>query len=67
VIEVDENSAVPVLEGQYEQLSVHETAVVWQAARLRANNINNSLADDMDMNYDGCTMIVMDGIVLALR
>jgi hypothetical protein len=50
---------------QYEQLSVRRTAVERQAARLRANNINNSLAEDMDMDYDNCTMIVMDGIVFA--
>jgi hypothetical protein len=50
---------------QYEQLSVRKTVVERQAARLRANNINNSLAEDMDMDYDNCTMIVMDGIVFA--
>jgi hypothetical protein len=65
VIGVDENSAVPVLEGQYEHLSARETTVERQAARLRANNINNSETDDMDVDYDNCTMVVMDGIVFG--
>ena len=65
VIEVDENSAVPVLEGQYARLSADDTAQEQQAARIRANNINNSVANDMDVDYDNCTMIVMDGIVFG--
>lgn len=65
VIGVDENSAVPVLEGQYARLSADDTAQEQQAARIRANNINNSVANDMDVDYDNCTMIVMDGIVFG--
>ena len=65
VIGVDENSAVPVLEGQYAHLSAHEIAVERQAARRRANNINNSVTDAMDVDYDNCKMIVMDGIVFG--
>ena len=65
VIGVDENSAVPVLEGQYACLSADDTAQEWWAARIRANNINNSVANDMDVDYDNCTMIVMDGIVFG--
>jgi hypothetical protein len=67
VIGVDENSAVPVLEGEYANLSAHETAVERQAARRRANIINNSESetDDMDVDYDNCTMIVIDGIVFG--
>ena len=65
VIGVDENSAVPVLKGQYARLTADVTAQEQQAARIRANNINNSVANDMDVDYDNCTMIVMDGIVLG--
>ena len=67
VIGVNENSAVPVLKGQYARLSADDTAQEQQAARIRANNINNSVANDMDVDYDNCTMIVMDGIVLLLQ
>ena len=52
VIGVDENSAVPVLEGQYAHLSAHETAVERQAACRRANNINNSVTNAMDVDYE---------------
>ena len=65
VIGVDENSAVPVLEGQYAHLSAHETAEEQRAAHIRANNINNSVTDDMDVDYDNCTMVVIDGIVFG--
>src|SRR5882757_381514 len=65
VIGVDENSAVPVLEGQYADLSARETAVERRAAHTRANDINNSVTDDMDVDYDDCTMIVLDGIVFG--
>ena len=65
VIGVDENIAVPVFEGQYACLSADDTAQERRAARIRANNINNSVADDMDVDYDNCTMIVMDGIVFG--
>ena len=65
VIGVDENSAVPVLERQYAHLSARETAVERQAAHLRANNVNNSVTDAMDVDYDNCAMVVMDGIVFG--
>jgi hypothetical protein len=65
VIEVDENSAVPVLEGEYANLSAQETATERRAARRRANDINNSAINDMDVDYDNCTMIVLDGIVFG--
>jgi hypothetical protein len=65
VIGVDENSAVPILEGQYADLSARETAVERRAAHTRANDINNSVTDDMDVDYDDCTMIVLDGIVFG--
>ena len=65
VIGVDENSAVPALEGQYVDLLTHETVVEQRAAHIRANNINNSVTDDMDVNHDDSTMIVLDGIVFG--
>jgi hypothetical protein len=63
VIGVDENSAVPALEGEHAQLSAQQTVREQQAAHARANNINNSTTNDMDVDYDNCNMIVMDGIV----
>jgi len=65
VIGVDENSAVPALEGEYANLSAWETVEQWQSAHRRANNINDSATNDMDMDYDNCTMVVMDGIVFG--
>jgi hypothetical protein len=65
VIGVDENSAVPVLEGQYACISAQETAEERQAACLRANNVNNNVTNAMDVDYDNCTMAVMDGIVFG--
>ena len=67
MIGVDENCAVPALEGEYANLSAQETAVERQAACIRANNINNSATNDMDVDYDNCTMIVLDGIVFGSK
>jgi hypothetical protein len=65
VIGLDENSAVPALEGEDAALSAHQTVVERQAARARANDINNSATNEMDVDYDNCTMIVLDGIVFG--
>jgi hypothetical protein len=65
VIGVNENSAVPALEGEHAQLSAQQTVRERQAARTRANNINNSTTNDMDVDYDNCNMIVMNGIVFG--
>jgi len=65
VLGVDENSVIPALEGEHAALSAHQTAVSRQAARARANNINNSAQNEMDIDYDNCTMIVLDGIVFG--
>jgi CxC5 like cysteine cluster associated with KDZ transposases len=65
VVGVDENRAVPVLEGEYANLSAQETTAERRAACIRANNINNSATNDMDVNYDNCKMIVLDGIVFG--
>jgi hypothetical protein len=46
VIGVDENSAVPALEGEHAALSAHQTTTERQAARARANDINNSTANE---------------------
>jgi hypothetical protein len=70
VIGADENSAVPVLTGEYTDVSARETASEREATRVRANEINNSNAnamdvDDDDDDDDDCTMIVLDGIVMG--
>ena len=65
VIGVDENNAVPVLEGEDAALSAHQTNVEQQAARARANDINNLATNEMDVDYDNCTMVVLDGIVFG--
>jgi hypothetical protein len=65
VLGVDENSVIPALEGEHAALSAHQTAVSRQAARARANDINNSAQNEMDIDYDNCTMIVLDGIVFG--
>jgi len=65
VIGVDEDSAIPALEGEHAALSARKTDVERQAARARANDINNSTANEMDVDYDNCTMAVVDGIVFG--
>jgi hypothetical protein len=57
VIGADENSAVPVLTGEYADVSARETA-----ARVRANEINPN-ATDVDVD-DDWTMIILDGILV---
>ena len=63
VIGADENSAVPVLTGEYAHLSALETARARQAARNRVNPVNTE--DEMDIDADDVKMIVLDGIVMA--
>jgi hypothetical protein len=63
VVGADENSAVPVLTGEYADVSARETAAEREAARVRANEINPN-AMDVDDN-DDCTMIILDGIVMG--
>jgi hypothetical protein len=68
VIGADENSAVPVLTGEYANISAHETAAECQVARIRANNLNNRDENDLDMNdndVDDVRMIILDGVVMA--
>ena len=65
VIGLDENGVVPALEGEDAALSAQQTDVERQAARARANRINYNAANEMDVDYDNCTMIVLDGIVFG--
>jgi len=65
VIGVDENGEVPALEGEDAALSAHQTNIERQAAQERANHINNSAANEMDVDYDNCKMVVLDGIVFG--
>ena len=65
VIGVDENSTIPALEGEHAALSARQTDVERRAARARANHINNSTANEMDVDYENCTMSVVDGIVFG--
>ena len=68
VIGADENSAVPVLTGEYANISARETAAERQVARIRANNLNNRDENDLDMNdndVDDVRMIILDGVVMA--
>jgi hypothetical protein len=65
VIGVDEDIEIPALEGEHAASSARQTAVERQAARARANHINNSATNEMDVDYDNCTMIVLDGIVFG--
>jgi hypothetical protein len=65
VIGVDENSAVPVLTGQYANLSARETAAMRAVARTRANNIRNNQMNVDDTNTDNVKMVVLDGVVIA--
>ncbi|KIJ97350.1 hypothetical protein K443DRAFT_74110, partial [Laccaria amethystina LaAM-08-1] len=63
VVGADENSAVPVLTGEYADVSARETAAEREAARVRANEINPNAMDVDD--DDDCTMIILDGIVMG--
>lgn len=66
VIGADENSAVPVLTGEYADVSARETAAERETARGRANEINNANPTAMDDDDDDdCTMIILDGIVMG--
>jgi len=62
VIGADENSAVPVLTGEFADLSVREAAEMRAIARNRANNIQ---MDVDEPNADNVKMIVLDGVVIA--
>ena len=63
----DENSTVPVLTGEYANLSAQDTTRERQAAQLRANNLNNADPNAMDVSDDDAdySMIIMDGIVMG--
>jgi hypothetical protein len=67
VLGVDENSAVPILTGEYANLSAQETMREREAAQLRANNLNDADPNAMDVNDDDadCTMIILDGVVIS--
>ena len=66
VIGADENSAVPVLTGEYADISARETAAERESARVRANEINSANLNAMDVDGDDdCTMIILDGIVMG--
>jgi hypothetical protein len=67
IIGADENSTVPVLTGEYANLSAQETTRVRQAAQLRANNLNNPDPNAMDVSDDDadCSMIILDGVVMG--
>jgi hypothetical protein len=67
VIGADENSTVPVLTGEYANLSVQETTRERQSAQLRANNLNNADPNAMDVGDDAadCSMIILDGVVMG--
>ena len=59
----DEHTAVPVLTGEYADLSARETARERNAARNRANRANTE--DEMDVDAADVKMIVLDGVVIA--
>ncbi|PPQ93968.1 hypothetical protein CVT25_014375 [Psilocybe cyanescens] len=64
----DENTTVPVLIGENAAISAQNTIEQQAAARTRANNLHsnvNSNNDEMDIDYDDCTMIVLDGLVMG--
>ena len=65
VIGVDENSAVAALEGENAALSARQTDLECQAAQARANQINNAATNEMNVDYDNCKMVVLDGIVFG--
>jgi CxC5 like cysteine cluster associated with KDZ transposases len=67
VIGADENSTVPVLTGEYANLSAQDTTRERQAAQLRANNLNNADPNAMDVSDDDadCSMIILDGVVMG--
>jgi hypothetical protein len=67
VLGADDNSAVPVLEGEDAEIAAQETIAARAAARARANQINSETADEeaMDVDYDNTTMIVLDGVVMS--
>ena len=62
VIGADENSAVPVLTGEYADLSARKER---EAVQVRENEINNANPNAMDDDDDDCTMIILDGIVMG--
>ena len=63
VIGADENSTVPVLTGEYANLSAQDTTRERQVAQFRANNLNNAM-DVSDDDAD-CSMIILDGVVMG--
>jgi uncharacterized metal-binding protein len=63
VIGTDENGTVPVLRGEYADLSACETARARQAAQNRVNPVNAE--NEMDIDADDVKIIVLDGIVIA--
>ena len=67
VIGADENSTVPVLTGEYANLSAQDTTRERRAAQLRANNLNNADPNAMDVSDDDadCSMIILDGVVMG--
>ena len=66
VIGADENPAVPVLTGEYADVSARETAAEREAARVREKEINDPNPNAMDVDDDDdCTMIIMNGTVMG--
>ena len=63
VIGADENSSVPVLTGEYADLSAHETARERRAAQNRVNSVNTE--NEMVIDADDVKMIVLDGVVIG--
>ena len=67
VIGADENSTVPVLTGEYANLSAQDTTRERQTVQLRANNLNNADPNAMYVSDDDadCSMIILDGVVMG--
>jgi hypothetical protein len=67
VLGADDNSAVPVLEGEDAEIAAQETIAARARARARANQINSATGNDdaMDIDYANSTMIILDGVVMS--
>ena len=59
--------SVPVLTGEYANLSAQDTTRERQAAQLRVNNLNNADPNAMDVSDDDpdCSMIIFDGVMMG--
>jgi hypothetical protein len=70
IMGADEHSEVPVLVGEHAELYAQETAAERIAARARAENLNAGTHSDestMDIDFDDCTLRVIDGLVMSSK